>query len=100
MNSNERILMQKLKDMEENRDAILSLSNARFVSKLINDKFFYDDKAFKLFVMEMMVEAFNTDTDWPIRYYRDNEQPDPLTKEEVGEDISDFVQESFLKDNK
>lgn len=96
MKSNERILMQKLKEMEDNRDAVLKMSNTRFINKLINEKFFYDDKDFKLFVLEMMVEAFNTDTDWPIRYYRDDEEPEPLTKEEIGEDISDLVKQQSI----
>ena len=96
MKSNERILMQKLKEMEDNRDAVLKMSNTRFINKLINEKFFYDDKDFKFFVLEMMVEAFNTDTDWPIRYYRDDEEPEPLTKEEIGEDISDLVKQQSI----
>lgn len=90
--------LRRCRDLSVNQiDAIINMSMKEFAKLLIKKNIFRDEKAIKLFVLEYLQVYFTKDDqwDWPIAYYSDDEPVDPITKEEEGENICDFQQETF-----
>lgn len=100
MKQDQAYLYSKLQKIGEDREALLKVPIKKFAERLIKDKIFGSERDLKLFILEYVINAFNSGTDWPIRYYENDEEPEPLKKEDLDDDISDFaknnIQENFF----